>query len=115
MKLVIKNSILLLLTQILLFIIPGLYLCKEVSYIGFILNIIVTWIIIKNVEKKYYKNYYKSWSLLYMICPVIGVLLLSYIIYLTTKETFLINYYIALIIGVYILNIIYIIYRKIKG
>ena len=114
MKLVIKSTLMLLLTQIILFIIPTFIDNVLINNISFSLNVIVTWLIIKSVEKKYYKNYDKYWSMLYMLCPLIGIILITTIFQLIGIDSAILTYYTALIISVYFANIIYIFIRKIR-
>lgn len=98
-----------LLIQIVFFIIPLIHFNEVIQGIFLSLNIFLTWLTIKKVEKGYYKNYNKVMSMLYMICPVIGISLTMYVIYLFTHELFLCKYYVTLIVGVYLLNTLYII------
>ena len=109
-------------TILLLLIIQGIcFVCPVIIYkdylicIGFIVNVILSWILIKRVEKMYYPKYNKINSMLYMICPVIGVSLISFIIYLITKETFIMRYYIILVSAIYGANLVYILYNYIKN
>ena len=114
MKDLIISGIKILIIQILCFIIPSIFFNTFFQGACFAINVILTWIFIKNVEKVYYKNYNKFNSMLYMICPVIGISLSMWLVYILTKEFYLVNYYIALIIGVYILNLLYVIKCYIK-
>lgn len=81
------------------------------TYISFIFNAIVSWYIIKQIEKIYYKKYNKWSSMLYNICPLLGVtvsLSILYYIYKSDNLLFLMKYYIPLFIVIYIINLIYV-------
>ncbi len=87
---------------------------KIVSIILFIINIIYTWVLIKSIEKKYYSKYDKFSSMLYNICPLIGVVIL----YLLDKYIFrsdlslMFLFFVYIFLGEYILNVIYILSKR---
>ena len=110
MKNAISGIIRIIFLQVIFFIIPIAFY-NDFDYVYamcFVLNMIFTWYIIKSIEKEYYKNYNKINSMLYMLCPLTGVSLITYIFYRITNIEVVINYYIPLYIGVFIVNIIYI-------
>lgn len=113
----ISSLILLFVVNIILFIMPLLLKINILTNILFIINTLITWYIIKQIEKLYYKKYNKFSSLLYMSCPLIGICLLLFLVYFISKSdalVYLIKYYIPLYIGVMIINLIYILinYKK---
>ena len=109
MKEMLVGIIKILIIQVICYIIPVIFLNDFFQGFGFGLNIVFTWKFIKKIEMGYYNKYNRFNSMLYMICPVIGISLTMYVIYLLTHELFLCKYYITLIVGVYILNTLYII------
>ena len=117
---IIKYIFLLLVTQIVLFMVPTMI---NFSYgysdsIFFTLNVVLSWYYIKQIEKLYYKKYDKLASMLYNVCPLIGISLLTGITYYFTKldsVLFLVKYYIPLYIAIYLINLIYIIIKNINN
>ena len=111
-----KYTCLFLFAQILLAILP-IIIDTNIPYINevfFTINAILSWYIIKQVEMLYYKKYNKLSSMLYNICPLIGICLLlgiSYYLYKSDSILFLIKYYIPLFITIYFINFIYIIFK----
>lgn len=98
-----------------------LYLLRSnVSHIYYILvsiNSIITFYIIKSVEKIYYKKYNKLNSLLYNLCPLIGVSIMFIIlsnVFNNMLINYLRNYYIITYILAYIINAIYLIISKLR-
>lgn len=88
-----------------------------VNIISLIINVICTFIIIKRIEKRYYKKFNKLSSLLYNLCPLLGVSILFIIInYLfpIPAISYLKMYYITVFILAYLINIIYIIICNFK-
>lgn len=113
---ILKYLFLLLISQILFFIIPTLLYNKWLIGVTLLINAFISWFMIKRVEKLYYAKYNNLSSLLYMSCPLIGVITLMSIFYLITKMTsiyLLLQYYFIVYILVYIINIIYLLIRKI--
>lgn len=85
--------------------------------VSVIINALLTFVIIKMVEKKYYKKYNELNSLLYNICPLLGILLIFFFvekIYSSDSILFLKNYYIITFLLYYIINAIYLIICKLK-
>jgi len=117
---IIKYIFLLLITEIILFVIP-LMIYNIPTYIVnifFSMNAIISWYYIKQIEKLYYKKYNKLSSMLYNICPLIGISLLlgiTYYIFKLDSILFLIQYYIPLYITIYLINLIYIIIKNINN
>ncbi len=114
---IIKNIIVLFVLQIILLFMPAFINYSVVNIIFWLINIIFTFMIIKDVEKKYYKRYDKLSSMLYNLCPLLGVSIIFIIMYTLFKGEvilYLIKYYIPLYIGVYIVNIGYLIYKKLR-
>lgn len=114
---IIKSIIILFILQVILLFIPAIINNGVVNIICWIINMFLTFLIIKGIEKKYYKKYDKLASLLYNICPLLGVSIIFIVIYQLKKLEvimYLIKYYIPLFIGVYVINIIYVILKKIK-
>lgn len=114
---IVKNIIVLFILQIVLLTIPAFFSNAIGNIICFTINMFLTFIIIKDIEKKYYKKYDQLSSMLYNICPLLGVTGIFVIIYKLFKREvilYLIKYYIPLYIGVYIVNIGYLIYKKIR-
>jgi hypothetical protein len=110
MRKLIIATIEIILLQVLFFVLPYIYSGSFIRGACFTLNIMFTFVVIKRLEKVYYKNKSKKLiSLLYMICPLIGVSILSYISYVLTKDLLYVKYYIPMFIGIYIVNIIYLI------
>lgn len=114
---IIKNIIILFILQVILLFIPAILNSIVVRIICWIMNMVLTFLIIKGIEKKYYKKYDKLSSLLYNICPLLGVSIFFIAIYQLLKLEvimYLIKYYIPLFIGVYVINLIYVLIRNIK-
>ena len=85
-----------------------------VCYISaFLLNTVCAWFFIKNIEKMYYPKYDKLSSMLYNICPFIGVILLylfdKYILKSEMSVMFL--YFVYLFLSVYIFNGLYVLFK----
>lgn len=101
--------------QIIFFLIPILIYNKIVVEVSIVLNSLISWWLIKNVEKLYYKKYNDWNSLLYMICPLLGEVfilgLLSHIWKLPSL-IFLFKYYLIVYILVYVINIFYVVKNK---
>ena len=111
MKDAINGIIRIIFLQVLFFVLPIIYYNVYIYGGCFLLNMICTWYIIKNIEKGYYKNYNKINSMLYMSCPLIGISIVTYIFYRITHIEVVFNYYISLFIGIFIVNIIYILIK----
>ena len=114
MRKLIIATIEIILLQVLFFVLPYIASGLFIQGACFSLNVILTFIVIKKIEKEYYKNKSKKLiSLLYMVCPLIGMSILSYISYLILKDLIFVKYYIPMFIAIYILNILYLIkYHK---
>lgn len=82
---------------------------------AFLLNTLCTWFFIKNIEKMYYPKYDKLSSMLYNICPFIGVVILYLIAkYIFKSEiTGMFLYFVYLFLSVYIFNGLYILFKTI--
>ncbi|HPZ23478.1 MAG TPA: hypothetical protein PLC25_01375 [Bacilli bacterium] len=101
-------------SQIVFFVIPFIYGSFLGTTFGFSFNVLVTWFALKQIEMLYYKKYDKLSSMLYNICPLIGVSILLAIIYFITRFDYviiLLKYYVPLFMCVYVINLIYIIYK----
>ena len=72
-------------SQIVFFVIPFIYGSFLGTTFGFSFNVLVTWFALKQIEMLYYKKYDKLSSMLYNICPLIGVSILLAIIYFITR------------------------------
>ena len=111
-----KYTFLFLIVQILLVLLP-MIIENNIPYITeilFIINAIICWYIIKQVEMLYYKKYNKLSSMLYNICPLIGICLLFGISYYFTKSEdilLLMKYYIPLFVVIYFINLIYVLIK----
>jgi hypothetical protein len=107
-----KYAFLLFLVQVFLLILPIIIdNISYITYISFIINAFISWYIIKQIEKIYYKKYNKWSSMLYNICPLLDVtvsLSILYYIYKSDNILFLMKYYIPLFIVIYIINLIYV-------
>ena len=117
---IIKYIFLLVITEIALLVVPfTMYnLSFDFDYICFSLNAVLCWHYIKQIEKLYYKNYDKLSSMLYNICPLIGIsLLLGLSYYITKAESilFLLEYYLQLFITIYLINLVYVIVKNINN
>ncbi len=113
---IIKYIFLLLITEIALLVVPFMMynLSFDLDYICFTINAVLCWYYIKQIEKLYYTRYDKLSSMLYNICPLIGICLLlsiSYYLYKSDSILFLIKYYIPLFVTIYFINFIYIIFK----
>lgn len=117
---ILKYIFLLLITEIALFVLP-MMLYDWYDYtinITFTLNAVLSWYYIKEIEKLYYKKYDKLSSMLYNVCPLIGVILLSIVSYSVLKlesSYILIGYYVPLYIAIYLINLIYVIVKNINN
>ena len=107
-----KYAFLLFLVQVFLLILPIIIdNISYITYISFIINAFISWYIIKQIEKLYYKKYNKWSSMLYNICPLLDItvsLSILYYIYKSDNILFLMKYYIPLFIVIYIINLIYV-------
>ena len=117
---ILKYIFLLLITEIALFVLPMmLYDWYDYTFnITFTLNAVLSWYYIKEIEKLYYKKYDKLSSMLYNVCPLIGVILLSIVSYSILKlesSYILIGYYVPLYIAIYLINLIYVIVKNINN
>ena len=117
---IVKYIFLLVITEILLLVIPfAMYnLSFDLDYICFFFFFLLCWYYIKQIEKLYYKKYDKLSSMLYNICPLIGISLLLGLSYYITKEEsilFLLEYYLQLFITIYLINLIYVIVKNINN
>ncbi len=113
----VKNIISLFILQVILLAVPIFNSSIVGNITCFIINVLGTFIIIKLVEKEYYKKYNKINSLLYNVCPLLGVSIIFIIIYKIFKLEvlyYLTKYYISLFVGVYLVNVIYVITEYIK-
>ena len=108
MKNIIMTIIKIFIVQILFFLLPLYTNNLFIEGATFTINIILTWVFIKDLEKEYYKKYNKVSSILYMSCPLVGIIILMLLLNKYIDKIF-INYYIYLFIGIFILNILYII------
>lgn len=89
---------------------------SPVYYISvFLINTVCAWFFIKNIEKLYYPKYDKLSSMLYNICPFIGVVILYLIAkYILKSEiTGIFLYFVYLFLSVYIFNGLYILFKTI--
>lgn len=102
---------LLIIVQVLFFIIPTLVYSKMIMVVSILLNSSICWWLIKSVEKMYYDKY-KNWnSLLYMICPLLGEVIIlggSFVIFRLDSLFFLFRYYLVVYVLVYIINVFYV-------
>ena len=117
---IIKYIFLLLITEVALFVVPTLMydVFVDLSNILFSLNAVLCWYYIKQIEKLYYKRYDKLPSMLYNICPLVGIILLFELSYFITRADsilFLMEYYLQLFISIYMINLIYIIIKNINN
>ena len=117
---IIKYIFLLTITEVALLLVPHLMYdtLLDYAYIFFALNAVLCWYYIKQIEMLYYKNYDKLSSMLYNICPLIGICLMLGATYYITKEEsvlFLLEYYLQLFITIYLINLIYIIIKNINN
>lgn len=117
---IIKYIFLLLITEIALLVVPFMMynLSFDLDYICFTINAVLCWYYIKQIEKLYYTRYDKLSSMLYNICPLIGISLLLGLSYYITKEEsilFLLEYYLQLFITIYLINLIYVIIKNINN
>lgn len=113
----IKYIVVLAVLEIIYLVIPNIIEISFIAHTMFILNIISTWFIIKQIEKKYYQKYNKISSMLYNLCPILGITLLLLIVYYFSKleaYLYLLIYYLVLFSGVLCLNLIYIIANRNK-
>lgn len=88
-----------------------------IYFLSIIFNSIITFYTIKCIEKIYYKKYNKINSLLYNLCPLIGISFIFFALSSLIKYDFIIflrDYYICVFIIYYMINILYIIISKIK-
>lgn len=114
---IIKSIIVLFFLQVILLFIPTIINKSIISIICFVINMTLTFLIIKGIEKKYYKKYDRLTSMLYNLCPLLGISIIFSVIYQLFKLDvimYLIKYYIPLFIGVYVINFIYLIFKKKK-
>lgn len=110
-KLILYTEILCII-QIVLFLFPIL-LTTRFYMLAFLIpvNALLSWFVIKKVEKMYYKKYNTLSSLLYNICPLIGITILYIInaVFIKSEALFdLTIYYVLIFIVIYILNFVYI-------
>lgn len=109
---------LLIISQIFFFIIPIILFSKSIIMASALINVFLSFAIIKHVEKLYYKKYNTFYSMLYMSCPLIGIVLvfgsLSIILKLHSIN-FLFRYYLMVYICVYIIDFFYVIFKMIFG
>lgn len=113
----IRNIISLFILQVILLAVPIFNSSIVVNITCFIINVLGTFLIIKLVEKQYYKKYNKINSLLYNLCPLLGVSIIFIIVYRICKLEmldYLMKYYICLFLSVYLFNIVYIIEEYLK-
>ena len=108
MKKMLITIILILVVQVVCFVLPMMLLIEYLIGLGLVLNCVISWLLIKKVEKGYYSKYNKLSSMLYMLCPIIGVSLLVIVFYLIYKEAFIMNYYLILMSSIYCINGIYV-------
>ena len=110
---IVKYIFLLLITELALLVFPFM-----MDYIWFTMNAVLCWYYIKQIEKMYYKKYDKLSSMLYNICPLIGVSLMLGLSYYITKEEsiiYLLEYYLQLFIAIYLINLVYVIIKNINN
>jgi len=109
-----KNTLLLFLLQFICFVIPMLIFKLWIIIIGFIINSIFSFYLIKDIEKKYYDKYNKIASMLYMFCPFLGILILTGVInHIFDNQPFkiMMAYYIPLYTLILLINLTYIIIK----
>ena len=79
-KKLISTVLLLILGQLVLFFLPlviGSVINNYLAvYICMIFNSLFTFYLVKKVEKEYYSKYNKINSMLYMVCPFLGIIAL---------------------------------------
>lgn len=112
---IIKSIVVLFIVQAILLIVPTLFHNMIINLICLAINMILTFIIIKGIEKKYYKKYDRLASMLYNLCPLLGVSIIFIVIYQLSKQEaikYLLEYYIPLFIGIYLINIMYLVIVK---
>ena len=117
---IVKYIFLLLITELALLVFPFMMydLTFDMDYICFTMNAVLCWYYIKQIEKMYYKKYDKLSSMLYNICPLIGVSLMLGLSYYITKEEsiiYLLEYYLQLFIAIYLINLVYVIIKNINN
>ena len=117
-KKLISTVLLLILGQLVLFFLPLVIGSVINNYLAvykcMIFNSLFTFYLVKKVEKEYYSKYNKINSMLYMVCPFLGILALTYLIELFGKayQYKLFFYYYIIVYGlVLFINIIYIIFQ----
>ncbi len=101
--------------QVLLFLFPIL-ITERLFVVGMLIpfNGVLSLLVIKEVEKMYYKKYNTWSSLLYMICPLLGMALLYIInaIFIKNEAFFEVSlYYVVLFTVVYLFNFIYLLIK----
>ena len=101
--------------QVLLFLFPIL-ITERLFIVGMLIpfNGVLSLLVIKEVEKMYYKKYNTWSSLLYMICPLLGMVLLYIINAVFIKNEAFLEvslYYVVLFTVVYLFNFIYILIK----
>lgn len=113
---ILKNVIYLIVSQVVL--LSSLMITnKFVSLLMFIVNAFVTWGIIKRVEKRYYKKYNHFASMLYNICPLIGVSIILYLLSISLELDsiwYLFKYYLGVFLVGYIFNSIYVLVMTLR-
>lgn len=88
---------------------------KSIYFLSIIFNSIITFYMIKCIEKMYYKKYNRINSLLYNLCPLIGISLIFLLLSSLIKYDFIIflrDYYICVFLIYYMINALYIIISK---
>lgn len=116
-KELVVNLLFLFLVNAFLFFVPLLLNNKFLIILFFFINAYVSWMILKKIEKGYYKRYKNFFSLLYMSCPLIGVSVLIVLLYYFKRSLMfktLMFYYIPLYLVILVINLGYIILKKVR-
>ena len=114
---IIKYTFLFILIQVLFAAIPLVLVSYDkYLFIAFMpINSFLSWLILKQIEKMYYKKYDRWMSMLYNICPLIGIIVVFGGIYYINQSKaclLLLYYYIPIFVLIYLMNFSYIIIKR---
>jgi len=116
MKKIILSTFGILLTQIVFFLVPTFFFGKSINAYLVYVNAFFTFLLIKYIEIYFYKEKASGpMSMIYNICPFIGISLLAFIVSKLIHDNIIFNYYLSISVYMYLLNIIYLFIREIKG
>lgn len=106
--------IFLIVIELICFTLPFYFNYLLIDVVLFLINGLLSWYIIKSIEKKYYQRYQSYFSILYMSCPLIGVILLSGLLYYFSIPgiSYLTSYFCKLYLLIFIINIGYVIFKR---